>query len=174
MTTIRQATPADAGAIDRIRVDAWQVAYRDILPADYLASLEKKSNPGPLEKRLGEQGDEFSVWVAEIDGAPRGFAVIGKPRYDTADNTVELRALNVLPTAWGKGLGAALIDHVQDRVEVTGAARVELWCIEENHRARELYERCGFDCDGRKRESSGLTGHPLREVCYVRYTMTHA
>ena len=166
--TVRLATPSDVEAIERIRIDAWREAYRDILPGKYLDSLDEKSEFKVLEKLLHHQSNEFSVLIAELMNEVSGFAMIGKPRYETGDNVVELYALNVAPAAWGQGLGATLLDHVLGRVESNGTRLVELWCIEENQRARDLYERKGFSNSGRKRESSGLTGHPLREVCYLR------
>ncbi len=36
---IRPAQPADALAIAEVHIRAWQIAYRDLLPAPYLAQL---------------------------------------------------------------------------------------------------------------------------------------
>ena len=166
--TIRPAAPSDAEVIERIRIEAWRKAYRDILPDKFLDSLDEKSDFKVLEKLLQEQSNEFSVLIAELMNEVSGFAIIGKPRYETGDNVVELHALNVTPQAWGRGLGARLLDQVMRWIEAKGARQVELWCLEENLRARDLYERKGFSNSGRERKSSGLTGHPLREVCYLR------
>lgn len=166
--TVRSAIPADAEAIDRIRIDAWREGYRNILPDDYLDSLDEKADFRTLEKQLQGQSDKFLVLIAELLDEVSGFAVIGTPRYETGEDTIELRALNVAPRSWGRGLGATLLDHVLHRVGSLGAGQVELWCIEENRRARELYERKGFSNNGRQRESAALTGRLLREVCYMR------
>ena len=51
-----------------------------------------------------------------------------------------IRQLHVDPTRFGLGAGSALIRNAQ-----TDHDRLELWCFQENTRARTLYERFGFE-----------------------------
>lgn len=50
-----------------------------------------------------------------------------------------IRQLHVDPGHFAKGIGSMLLRDAQSR-----ANRLELWCFEENRRARRLYERFGF------------------------------
>lgn len=51
-----------------------------------------------------------------------------------------IRQLHVDPGHFGKGVGTALIRDAQSRHD-----RLELWCFQNNKRARQLYERFGFE-----------------------------
>ncbi len=55
-----------------------------------------------------------------------------------------LRHLAVHPDRWGEGLAAAAVEEVLAALTRAGTTVAELWCLEENHRARGLYERGGW------------------------------
>lgn len=163
---IRCAVPNDAEAIGRIRVNAWRSAYKDLLPPEFLGSLDPGENLDRLGLRLGEQSSSFFVYVAEIDGVLQGFSISGKPRYNVPEQVAELWALNIEPNYWRRGLGFSLLDRSCNEAREHGASSIELWCISGNLRARTLYERYGFQLSGRERTTTGLTGHPIHELCY--------
>ena len=163
---IRPAQPDDAEAIGRIRVDAWRQAYRELLPVDFLSTLNPSQNLVKLKNRLREQSGTFFADVSEFDGLVQGFSISGAPRYKTSEKAIELWALNVAPEYWGNGLGFGLLRQCCDAARENGARKVELWCISKNRRAIELYERFGFLLTGRERTTTKLTGHPLHELCY--------
>ena len=62
---IRIARPEDAAAIARVHIRSWQQAYRDLLPDDFLLSLE-----ATLDRRTGSWRDSIekgaAVLVAEV------------------------------------------------------------------------------------------------------------
>lgn len=163
---IRQARPSDAEAIGAIRVAAWQAGYQKFLPADFLQSLDPKANLEKLKSSLLLQSQTFTVLVSEDSVGVNGFAILGTPRYETSAGAIELYALNINPNSWGRGLGSALVRASIDSAKSYGATLVELWCIDENFAARELYKKCGFQETDRIRTTTELTGHPLRECCF--------
>jgi RimJ/RimL family protein N-acetyltransferase len=55
-----------------------------------------------------------------------------------------LRHLAVHPEHWGTGLASTAIMAVLQAMEDRGTAVAELWCLEENARARRLYEHLGW------------------------------
>lgn len=162
----RVARPDDASHFGRIRVAAWQTAYRGIMPDAYLDTLDPAANLDGLRALLAAPSPAFRAWVGELDGMPQGFAITGTPRFEADAGVAELYALNAAPEAWGTGLAQPLIDVAVAAAHADGARRVALWCIEANHRARRCYERAGFVAGGVQRTTDGLTGHPITEVDY--------
>ncbi|MEI8573049.1 GNAT family N-acetyltransferase [Methylomonas sp. LW13] len=166
--SIRLAIPADAKAIGQIRVAAWRAAYQPFMPSEFLASLDPSANLDALTERLTNPTREFMVFVAEDEGNTVGFSIIGAPRYQTQELTVELWALNVSPAHWRQGLGRKLVDRSVAESFNLGFACIELWCIKGNSPAEAAYAGCGFTLTDKERTSSALTGHPLHEVLYSK------
>jgi hypothetical protein len=77
--TIRPARSAgDARAIAEIHVTGWQSAYRELLPARYLASLDV-AEAGPrwlqrVQTQARLRPAACDLWVIEEQGAVAGFA----------------------------------------------------------------------------------------------------
>ena len=72
-----------------------------------------------------------------------------EPLTETDGDTVieeaaHLSLVAVEPGRWGDGLGAALLDFVEAEVRRRGFRRFRLHVLEENERARRLYERHGW------------------------------
>lgn len=160
---IRIATPQDAEFIGAIRVAAWQAAYRGFLPDAYLASLD----PGANLDGLRADTVPFTLRVAEVEGQPVAFSILGKPRYEADPSAAELWALNVHPKHWRKGSGQQLVKQALLDAKEQKFASVELWCIQGNLAAQRLYEACGFHLSGEMRTSSFLTRHSLQESAYT-------
>ena len=164
--TIRHAQPDDAEAIDGVRVAAWKAAYSRLLPADYLQSLSAGSDLSGLRDRLGSSADNFSAYVALLEKQICAFSFMGNPRYDTNSGTVELYALNVIPSDWRAGVGARLLAQSLGEAKQQRFEQMELWCISENDRAIQFYKSFGFTDTGRERDNRHLTGHSLYERCF--------
>jgi putative acetyltransferase len=82
------------------------------------------------------------VVVAEVDGAQVGLACVRAEWLD---------GLYVVPAWWRKGVGSALHEHTLSLVERLGSRRCHLWVLEDNHRARQFYERRGWRENGQTR-----------------------
>lgn len=162
----RLALPKDAESIGQIRVKAWQAAYRDFMPLAFLEALDPTANLDHLRANLASATPSFVARVVESEGNVVAFSLLGQPRYEAAAGTLELWAINVLPTHWRSGHGALLVRTALQDASAQQASALELWCIEGNVRARHLYSRCGFIDTGAIRTTTGLTGHPLHEVHY--------
>ncbi|WP_318365767.1 N-acetyltransferase [Enterobacter sp.] len=72
-----------------------------------------------------------STWVWEEDGVVQGFISVMESQF--------VGALFVRPTALGKGIGRALLEHVKQRHEVL---RLEVY--QKNGRAMNFYHALGF------------------------------
>src|SRR5690606_39084422 len=95
-THTRAARLGDAEELGALHVAAWQVAYRGLMPDDYLESLDAAARADGWRTMLSGAELGARVVVAEIDGAIAGFAMFGTSRdEDAALDTGELWAINV-------------------------------------------------------------------------------
>lgn len=164
---IRDAVSEDAEAISSIRVAAWQAAYGNFMPADFLKSLDPAKNIDQLRTRLSNQSAEFFVKVCQRSNDVVAFSILGSPRYESNSRTVELWALNVLPVAWGNGFGRLLTQNAIECARSADFKIIELWCIKGNTAAEAVYAKAGFKPTALDRVSSELTGQPIHETNYA-------
>jgi GNAT superfamily N-acetyltransferase len=74
--------------------------------------------------------------------------------------------INVLPAAWGTGVGPRLLAAATERLVALGFTEAVLWVVKGNARARRFYEREGWAPDGgEKRQVFG--DRLVREVRYA-------
>ena len=105
------------------------------------------------------------VWLSldRADGTVRGFA-LARAIFDDA----ELLLIAVRPDARGHGVGRALLDHVIRTARERGATRLHLE-VREGNPALRLYNDCGFEPVGRRRNYySGNEGQTLDAITLVR------
>ena len=187
---VRPVRADDAEAVAAAHVRAWQVGYREIMPASYLDAIDLDER---VERWRGWLADEAfrrtRVVVAEVDGTVVGFAIHGAERdvtdtdeasdseapaeleapepRPTTGTTGELYALNVHPDHWGAGAGGALLEHVTAALANAGHRDAVLWVLRDNARARRFYARHGWAPDGTAKTET-QDGVVLDEVRYRR------
>lgn len=81
----------------------------------------------------------------------------------------EIANLAVSPTAWGGGVGRALLTSALDVATSRGASAVYLEVRDSNDRARRLYRSSGFEEVGRRRR---YYRHPVEDAIVLRRAMT--
>src|SRR5437868_15278964 len=96
---VREAKPADARTVAEIHIAAWRAAYRELMPSDYLASLDVNERADMWTRGI-IRGGPARLALAEIDGAVAGFCLRGPTRHDLADDAAEVHAGNVAPDRW--------------------------------------------------------------------------
>ena len=130
---IRPAEPADAPRL------------REIAQAAYARYVERIGlEPAPMGADYEEAVESAEVWVAMADDDVAGYAVTRYP----GDDGVLLENLAVAPDHQGRGIGRALIAHVEARAMARGAAYVELFTHEAMTENRRLYARLGYEETG--------------------------
>ena len=156
---IRRATVADARGIAEVHTRTWQAAYRHAFPAELLDGLDV----GEREERWKRNLDDprVPVFVADEDGIV-GFVCVGPSRDPDCDG--ELYGIYVVPEAWGKGAGPALMEAGLDYLRGEFSEAI-LWVLQDNPRARRFYERHGWTLDGASKRSRHL-GVDVDEVRY--------
>src|SRR4051794_4986692 len=71
---LRPAEPSDALAVARVHVRAWQVAYRNLLPDDYLNSLKPEDRAQPYPSGGTDPREPMTTVAVDEQGTVRGFA----------------------------------------------------------------------------------------------------
>lgn len=150
---IRTAEPPDAIAVARVHVRSWQVAYRGLMPDDYLDQLRpqeraEKYTFGSLDP------EQPATIVAVEDGIIRGFATTAPARDSDVAGYGELFALYVDPDWWGHGIGAALVSAARNRLFDLGFRHAILWVLKGNSRAERFYTVDKWQPDGLVRTQS--------------------
>ena len=172
--TIRPATPYDAQAIARIRVQGWRFAYQGLISQDYLDSLSvaedtermrgylsqlpQNSPPSRSEFVQGSSdGEKRSFMLAARDDAVLGFCCFSAApdKTDRAERATpggamngRLHSLYIDPDILGESIGHTLMNHALSTFAAWGCERATLWVLEGNSRAISFYERQGWRCTG--------------------------
>ena len=93
---LRPAEPADALAVARVHVRAWQAGYRELLPSDYLDGLDPHERAQRYS--LGSPDPRQPATLVAIEnGLVIGFATTAPARDTDAFACGELCALHVDP-----------------------------------------------------------------------------
>lgn len=161
--SIRNATLEDAKAISSIGVASWQIAYRGIIPDEYLDSLSVERREKYTAKSLGTSTNRYII--AEADGQAVGMACFYPSYSEEAKDEWELEAIYLLPNYWGMGIGRELIQYALRYMKEHKARVCKLWVLLDNHRARKFYEHMRLTYSGVEKVIK-IGGKDLIEVCY--------
>lgn len=172
--TIRPATPNDAQAVARIRVQGWRFAYQGLISQDYLDSLSVAKDTERMRGYLSQfpqnsppsrsasvqgsgDGEKQSFMLAVRDDAVLGFCRFSAAPDKTgrAESAVpagtlngRLHSLYIDPETLGQSIGHTLMSHALSTFAAWGCERATLWVLEGNSRAISFYERQGWRCTG--------------------------
>jgi ribosomal protein S18 acetylase RimI-like enzyme len=158
---LREATLADAAALARVFIDAWESAYPDILQPDVLAMWQ----PVPTETWMREliaTPTEATVACLAPDGAICGFTRYGPDPDDRARGQVY--SVYVDPAYRRRGVGAAMLRHAIEALGALGYRDASIWLFEANAPARGLYASLGFEPDGATRVEPEFRANEIRMV----------
>ena len=174
---IRAGSAADAAEIRRVRRESWIAAYTGIIDR---AAIDRATAEPPRDRPAPDPPPDVRTLVAVggDDPAVIGFASFGPeravvsasyPAVPQAGGSIavsgELYALYVTPAWWSTGTGRALMGSALAALNEARYARVILWVLADNARARRFYERAGFAQDGVTNILTSLGG-----VLELRYT----
>jgi len=156
-TTVREATPDDAGRLHELAAATFRLACppgtTEEAVADFLATtLSETSFSGYLAD------PSRTLLIAEVDGTPIGYTML--VFVDPADAEVaaavtvhpiaELSKFYVLQDQHGAGVSAALMTATLAVARERGSAGVWLGVNQLNGRANRFYEKHGFAIVGTK------------------------
>ena len=128
-----------------------------------LSTISEDDDAARWERWLGDLPQRAGALVAVSKGDVLGFSSHGPVRDDP--ELGELFTIYVLPSAWGGGIGRALMRETLVQLRSHGFAEAVLWVLEDNPRTRRFYELAGWHVDGESTELEWL-GLSVREVRY--------
>jgi GNAT superfamily N-acetyltransferase len=163
---LRPAEPDDAIAVARVHVRSWQVAYRTLMPGEYLDRLRPEDRAA---RYTFGSPDPLKPWtiVAIEAGLIYGFAATAPTRDPELSDHGELCALYVDPDRWGRGIGVALVSAARARLLDLGCRKAVLWVLAGNVRAERFYLNDGWAPDGVRR-TEVVWGAKCDEIRYRR------
>jgi ribosomal protein S18 acetylase RimI-like enzyme len=166
MYKIRYASVDDAEILGIIHAKSWQVAYKGIVPDEYLIRVNPEKRKRYYSKALSEGWERDALIF--VDDEPAGLICIGKCRdIDKSDSYGEIWGIYLLSEFWNKGIGTYLLNWGINELYLQNYAQVSLWVLKNNANARKFYEKNGFTLDGTEREIT--LGKPLIECRYTRH-----
>jgi GNAT superfamily N-acetyltransferase len=167
--TVRTAQPDDVAEIARIHRDTWRTAYRDIVPAEVLWTVEVDRTTPAWAEAVGRG----QVFVAAEGTWMVGFCVAGiAPEGEVAHADGSLPAdsattalVNVLvePRWARRGHGGRLLATAASHLREAGATRGVAWVPEADKASTGFYAKTGWEADGTVR-TLDAGGRPLREI----------
>ena len=132
---IRPLTSADRADWERL----W-TAYLEF----YETSVSKEVYDSTFKRLLGDDPQDFTGLIAEVDGAPVGLTHYLFHRHCwKIENVCYLQDLYADPEVRGQGVGRALIETVYQAADAAGAPAVYWMTQDFNAEARRLYDRIG-------------------------------
>jgi GNAT superfamily N-acetyltransferase len=140
---LRRAAVADAPAIARVHVAAWDAAFRGIVPDDWIDARTLERRTSQWSSRLAEPNR--LVWIACEDGAngeALGFA--GAVVLEPPDGEFQsyLQTLYVHPRVFRRGIGRQLLKAVCAELSALGVRNLALRTLRLGE-SRGFYERLG-------------------------------
>lgn len=150
----------------RVHVRSWQVAYRTLLPADYLDQLRPEDRAEKYDFASLDPRKPQTI-VAVEEGLIHGFATTAPSRDPDPSGHGELYALYVDPEQWGRGIGVALVSAARTRLFGLGFRNAVLWVLAGNIRAERFYQIDRWAPDGLRRTDT-VWGVTVDEVRYQR------
>ena len=146
---VREARSDDVEAAVRAYESSWDAALAPLLGRRLGELVPFEERVTSFHDGLARTSANAEVWAAELDGEIVGVTVYARSDAETG----ELRALYVVPEAWGTGAAQELMNAALAAMQSGGQRLAILWVAEENARARRFYEREGWEPTGETRET---------------------
>lgn len=141
------ARPADALDFAEIHARSWEVAYKDIIPADYI-TRQSATRPALWQKILtDENANKYKI---VCDGKTAGFVDVDSAQdSDLGDDFYELRGIYLHPDYFRMGIGSIAMVFALKMARDKGKKHMVLWVFEENINSISFYKKHGFRADGK-------------------------
>ena len=149
MITYRDATPADAAALDGLFDSVFCDTFAHLYRPDDLSAFLSSFSIADWQEHLRDPA--FGIRIAESGGVPVGYVKIGpmKLPVETGDSSMLLDQLYVRAEHQGSGIARHLMDWAIEEARRRGAKALYLTVFIENERAKRFYARYGFEDVGR-------------------------
>jgi len=158
---IRKARLGDEKDIANVVVSTWKVAYKDILPDEFLKSLTTERHEKILREHIEKQTETVLV-LEDDDERIVGMISGGKDRSGLYD--CEVVAIYIIPEHQKKGYGKELFKALIREYKKNSYKTMIVWAFKEN-KDQKFYEKLGGTIKQQKVEA--LWGIEKTIVGYV-------
>lgn len=161
---VRRAQHGDEERIAKVHIQAWQEAYKNLVPQNYLDELPKelKGRTEMWVKILANP--QRWAWVATVSDQIVGFILFGLPRDKNRDGFIELGAIYLLENYKGSGVGFSLLSTGFNFMSGVGYEKAYCWVLENNPTIK-FYERNGAIFSGQTKFDE-IGGQEFKELAY--------
>ena len=160
---VRRARPADAEAIARIYIEAWQDTYPALLPSRLLLTMTQDGQTQRWRNAITIAARE-SVYVAEdANGKVAAMTSFGRSRDSGFGYDSEIYTLYVDPALTGMGYGRALLNGAFTTLNGLKHESCIVWAHAKNP-ARYFYEAMGGKLVAER--TTNMMGIPVPEVAF--------
>lgn len=164
----RAATAADLPAIDALFRSSFADTFAHLYKSEDLAAFFGQFTP---EAWAQEFADPRYAWrLAEEDGQLAGFVKLGPPSVpvESRADRLELRQIYVDKAWHGRGIAQAFMDWAIGEAKARAVHELYLTVYVDNHRARKVYDRYGFEPVG---SYAFMVGNHADEDIIMRLTL---
>jgi L-amino acid N-acyltransferase YncA len=145
--TIRPAVPADAPDMAEVHMRSWEVAYKDIIPAEYIRE-KNATRPAMWQNSLAE--GKYPHMVIQKNGKTVGNMCVAPPQDDDVDeNVYELHGIYLHPDYYRQKIGTQAMEFAYDIARNLGKTVMTVWVFADTTNSIKFYEKCGFIPDGK-------------------------
>ena len=145
--TIRLASPCDSPDMAEVHMRSWEVAYKDIIPMDYIK--EKNATRPALWQRIITE-ENTTQYVIQKGDKTIGIMCVAPPQDDdVGEDFYELHGIYLHPDYYRQGIGSKVMDFAFDKARSLGKNIMTLWVFADNTNSIKFYEKCGFIADGK-------------------------
>ena len=155
--SVRPASGQDAAEIGRLQNDTWQLAYRQVLPAEILITLDADRFAASWQAAIARPPTPAHHVLVAVEGEQLvGFVAFGpdpdrQPNDPEPEHTAAIGTLLVEPR-WGRrGHGSRLLAAVSDIAHAEGINRLVAWVPVADTASLEFYRSAGWAADGLQR-----------------------
>ncbi|PTU75226.1 ribosomal protein S18-alanine N-acetyltransferase [Pseudomonas mangrovi] len=146
-----------------------QLSFRPMILADLDAvlAIENAAYSHPWSRGIFTDGlKSYDCWLMFEDGVQVGHGVI-----QLILDEAHLLNITVTPTAQGRGLGRALLEHLMRRASELKAGECFLEVRQSNQAAFRLYDAYGFNEIGRRRDYYPAPGGGREDALVMACTL---
>ena len=144
---IRLAIPADAPDVAEIMMRSWEVAYKDIIPSDF---IREKNATRPEQSRRVITEDNATAYVIQRDGKTVGIMHVASSEDEDVDESFhELHSIYLHPDCYRQGVGTQAMAFAFNIARSLGKTTMIVWVLAKNTNTIKFYESCGFTADGK-------------------------
>lgn len=138
---IRKAEINDANVVGEVHSTAWKQAYANVFPAEYLS----EDTPAQRTREFQESCSDEKINYYLVYEGEKAVGIV-KIISDKID--YEISSFYILQEYRNKGYGKKVIAYLK---QLFDRAKIQLWVLEDNKKARQFYEKNGFRDTGKTR-----------------------